>query len=141
MLRFSSKYRNHKMSLIQVCRNLFLKIVVSSHLQNCSSFCTHDRKTFYPPCPLPVLRIRDVYPGSEFLPYRIQGQKDSGSRIRIRIKEFRYFNPKIVSEVAKILSGLFIPDPDPDFYLSQTPDPGVKKAPDFGFGSATSPTA
>jgi hypothetical protein len=30
----------------------------------------------------PVLRIRDVYPG-----YRIQGQKDSGSRIHI--KEFK----------------------------------------------------
>jgi hypothetical protein len=27
---------------------------------------------------------------------------------RIRIKEFKYFNPKIVSK-------LFIPDPDPDF--------------------------
>jgi hypothetical protein len=27
----------------------------------------------------------------EFSPSRIQGQKDSGSRIRIRIKEFKYF--------------------------------------------------
>ncbi len=37
--------------------------------------------------------IRDVYPGSElFHPgSRIQGQKDSGSRIRIRMKEFKYF--------------------------------------------------
>ncbi len=35
----------------------------------------------------PMLRIRDVYPGS-----RIQGQKDFGSRIRIRInKKFKYF--------------------------------------------------
>ncbi len=33
-------------------------------------------------------------PGFEFFPSRIQGQKDS--RIRIRIKEFKYFNPKIV---------------------------------------------
>jgi hypothetical protein len=46
-----------------------------------------------------VLRIRDVYPGSEFFypGSRIQGQKDSGSRIRIRTKEFKYgtyFNPK-----------------------------------------------
>jgi hypothetical protein len=31
-----------------------------------------------------VLRIRNVYPGS-----RIQGQKDSGSRIRVN--EFKYF--------------------------------------------------
>ncbi len=35
--------------------------------------------------------------------------------------------------------GLFIPDPDPDpdFYPSRIPDPGVKKAPDPGSGSAT----
>jgi hypothetical protein len=26
--------------------------------------------------------------------YRIQGQKNSGSRIQIRIKEFKYYNPK-----------------------------------------------
>jgi hypothetical protein len=38
-----------------------------------------------------VLRIRTVYPGSEFFPSRIQGQKDSGSRFRIRNKEFKYF--------------------------------------------------
>jgi hypothetical protein len=28
---------------------------------------------------LAVLRIRDFYPGSEFFPIRIQGQKNSGS--------------------------------------------------------------
>jgi hypothetical protein len=42
-----------------------------------------------------VLRIRDVYPGSDFFHFhpgsRIQRQKDSGSRIQIRIKEFNYF--------------------------------------------------
>ncbi len=32
---------------------------------------------------------------------------------------------------------LFIPDPDPDFYSSRIQDPGVKKAPDPGSGSAT----
>jgi hypothetical protein len=31
-----------------------------------------------------VLRIRDVYPGFELFLSRIQGQKDSGSRIRIK---------------------------------------------------------
>jgi hypothetical protein len=36
-----------------------------------------------------VLRVRDVYPGSELYLSQIQGQKDS----RIRIQEFRYFNP------------------------------------------------
>jgi hypothetical protein len=56
-----------------------------------------------------VLRIRDVYPGSEFF------HPDPGSRIRI--KEFKYF-------------GLFNPDPDPDFLLFPDPDTGVKKAPD-----------
>jgi hypothetical protein len=41
----------------------------------------------------PVLQIRDVYPGSRIriFPSRNQGNKDSGSRIRIRIKEFKYF--------------------------------------------------
>ncbi len=45
------------------------------------------------PC---MLRIRDVYPGSQvqILSSRIQGQKDSGSRIRIRIKNLSIFNPK-----------------------------------------------
>jgi hypothetical protein len=42
---------------------------------------------------LTVFRIWDVYTGSRILifPSRIQGQKDSESRIRIRIKEFYYF--------------------------------------------------
>jgi hypothetical protein len=58
-----------------------------------------------------------VYPGSEFFP----------SRIRIRIKEFKYFNPKIVSKVSEVHmfrdvhpgSGfqiwalIFLPIPDP----------------------------
>jgi hypothetical protein len=65
---------------------------------------------------------------------RIQGQKDSGSRIRILIKEFKYFNPKnfygtMHSEM------MFIPDPDLDFL--PIPDPGVKKAPDPRSGTAT----
>jgi hypothetical protein len=77
----------------------------------------------------PVLRIREVYPGSRpnfFHP---------GSRIRI--KKFRYIGPKIVSKLAEIWSGfgLFIPDPDPNFL--PIPDPEVKKAPDPGSGSAT----
>jgi hypothetical protein len=47
-----------------------------------------------------VLRIRDVYPG-----FRIQGQKDSGALIRNKTQ-------KIVSKPSKILSWIFIPDPD-----------------------------
>jgi hypothetical protein len=38
-----------------------------------------------------VLRIRDVYSASriQIFPSWIQGQKDSGSWVRIRLKEFR----------------------------------------------------
>ncbi len=45
---------------------------------------------------LAVLQIRDVNPGSEFFhpESRIQGQKDSGSQIRIRIKVCKYFQPQ-----------------------------------------------
>jgi hypothetical protein len=49
-----------------------------------------------------VLRIRDVYlvyPGS-----------------RIRIKGLSILTQKIVSKLSEILSRLFIPDPDPDFF-------------------------
>ncbi len=49
---------------------------------------------------------------------------------RIPIKEFKYFNAKNVSNLSEIWSGLFIPDPDPDFL--PIPDPGVKKEPDPG---------
>ncbi len=44
---------------------------------------------------------------------RLQGQKDS--RIRIRLKNVKYLTPKIVSELSEIWSGMFIPDPDLDF--------------------------
>jgi hypothetical protein len=76
-----------------------------------------------------VLRFRDVYLGSDFFHpgSRIQGQKDLGSRIRI--KELKFSNPKIVSKLSKIWSGMFIPDPDLDFL--PIPDPGSS-----GFGSA-----
>ncbi len=57
---------------------------------------------------LSVLQIRDVYPGSRIrffhLGSRIQGQKDSGSRILIRIKEL--YNPK------KLFLSFRIPDPN-----------------------------
>jgi hypothetical protein len=34
-----------------------------------------------------------------------------------------FFNPKIVSKLSEILSEIFFPDPDLDFYPSQIPDP------------------
>jgi hypothetical protein len=62
-----------------------------------------------------VLRIRDVYPGSVFFPSRIPDPNCLHPGSRIRIKEFKYFNPKknkkMGSKLWKILSGLFIPDP------------------------------
>jgi len=39
-------------------------------------------------------------------------------------------NLSMVSKLSEISSGLFIPDPDPDFL--PIPDPGVKNAPDPG---------
>ncbi len=59
-----------------------------------------------------VLRIRDVYPRIRLFPSLIPGQKDSGSRIRI--KEFTY-SRTIVSKLSKIWYGMLIPDPDLDF--------------------------
>jgi hypothetical protein len=50
----------------------------------------------------------------------IQGQKDAGSVIRIRVEEFcSRKNARFIPD----------PDPDPDFFI---PDPWVKKAPDSG---------
>jgi hypothetical protein len=76
-------------------------------------------------------------PGSEFFHpgSRIQGQKYSGSRIRIRIKEFKYFKTKILFlSSRKYYPGCstWIPDPDLDFCPYLIPDPGVKRAPDPG---------
>jgi hypothetical protein len=64
-----------------------------------------------------VLRIRDVYPGSEFFPSRI------------RIKEFKYFNPKKLFLSSRKYDPEFLP----------FPDPGAKKAPDPRSGSAKLP--
>jgi hypothetical protein len=67
-----------------------------------------------------------LHPGSEFC--------HPGSRIRI--KEFKYFNPKIVSKLKKYdHSGSRIRILT--FYPSRILDPGVKKAPDPGPGSVT----
>ncbi len=40
-----------------------------------------------------VLRIRDVYSGSQIqiFPYRVQGKKESRDTHPLRIKEFKYF--------------------------------------------------
>jgi hypothetical protein len=77
-------------------------------------------------------------PGSEFFPSRIPDLGFFYPGSRIRIKEFKYFNPKNCflssrkydpgcSSRIRILT----------FYPSRIPDPGVKKAPDPGSGFAT----
>ncbi len=77
----------------------------------------------------PVLRILDVYPGSELSPSRI------------RIKEFKYFNPqktkKWVLSSRKYDPGCSsrIPDPDADFL--PIPGPGSRGQKGTGSGSAT----
>ncbi len=44
-------------------------------------------------------------------------------------QRIKYFNEKkMVSKLLEILSGLLILDPDPDFFPSRIPGPGVKKA-------------
>ncbi len=77
---------------------------------------------------LAVLRIRDVYPGSEFFPSRIPGPKNiSESRIRIRIRievswpkklflSSRIHDPKYSFRIRNMI-----------FYPSRMPDPGSKK--------------
>jgi hypothetical protein len=72
-----------------------------------------------------VLRIWDVYPGSDLFPSRIH------------IKEFKYFNPKkwFLSSTVGNMIGVVHPGYQIrilTFYPSRIPDPGVKKAQDPG---------
>ncbi len=77
---------------------------------------------------LPVLRIRDVYPGSDFCPSWIPDPNCLHPGSRIRIKEFKYFNPKktkkwfLTSKKYDPGCSSRIPDPDADFL--PIPDPG-----------------
>jgi hypothetical protein len=50
-------------------------------------------------------------------------------------KNLSIFNPKIVSKLSEICTGMFIPDSDLDFLL--IPDPGIKKGKAPLPGSAT----
>jgi hypothetical protein len=95
---------------------------------------------------LPVLRIRDVYPGSDFFPSRIPdpiclhlGSASKNLSILTQKKPKKWFlssrkyDPGCSSRIPGCSSR--IPDPNADFL--PIPDPGVKKAPDPGSGSAT----
>jgi hypothetical protein len=114
---------------------ILICLVLHSHLfgtHTVSSY-RYDISNSYP-----VLRTRDVYPGSDFFPSRIPDSNCLHPGSRIRIKEFKYFNPKKwFLSPRKYDPGCSsrIQDPDADFL--PIPDPGVKKAPDPGSGSAT----
>jgi hypothetical protein len=63
-----------------------------------------------------VLRILDVYPGSDFFPSRIPDPNCFHPGSRIRIKEVKYFNPKkwfLSSRKYDPGCSSLIPDPDP----------------------------
>ncbi len=96
-------------------------------------------------CLVTVLRIRDVYPRYNFFHpgSPIQGCQNTGSRVRIRIKEMRYFQvstPKTYTKFSNYDAGCSsrISDPGFGFFSNpasriRIPFPGVKKAPDPGF--------
>jgi hypothetical protein len=48
-------------------------------------------------------------------------------------KNISIFTQKVVSMLSEIWTGMCISNPDFNFFPSQIPDPGVKKAPDPGF--------
>ncbi len=85
--------------------------------------------------PMPICSVTD--PGClsrarvRIFPSRIKGQKYSGSRIQIRIKELKYFQPKILFPSSRKYDlGCSSRTPDPDLDYLQIPDPGAKKPPD-----------
>jgi hypothetical protein len=77
---------------------------------------------------------------SDYIRMAISCVADPGCLSRIRIfsipdpgfpsKNLSILTQKMVSVLSELWSGMFIPDPDPYFYPSRIPDPGVKKAPD-----------
>jgi hypothetical protein len=75
--------------------------------------------------PYQAMRIRDVYPGSEYFPFRI---RIFPSRSRISIKEFEYFKPVLRIRIHRIhmFWGLQDPDPDPLVrVMDPDPDPSI----------------
>jgi hypothetical protein len=84
-----------------------------------------------------VLRIRDVYSGSEFFHpgSRVKKISDPGSE-----SASKNFRPKTVSKLSEKLSGLFVPDPD---FFPRILDLGIKKHripdPNTGCGSGSDP--
>ncbi len=73
-----------------------------------------------------AIQIFSIPAGSQ-----IQGQKDSGSRIRI--KELKYFKPKKLFQALGNMIRDVQPGSGSRLFLP-IPDPGVRKAPDPGSG-------
>ncbi len=98
---------------------------------------------------IPVLRIRDVYPGYESFTSRIPdpGPKifpDPWSGFASASKNLSILTPKIVSTLSEIWSRVFFPDPDPVsrswfFTHSGSRTHGSKRhrSPDPRYGSVT----
>ena len=78
-------------------------------------------------------------PGSDFFPSRIPDSNCLHPGSRIRIKEFKYFltSKKWFLSSRKYDLGCSSRIRMLTFYPSRIPDPGVKKAPDPGSGTAT----
>jgi hypothetical protein len=100
--------------------------------------------------PGPVLRIRDVYPGSRIRLFSIPDPESELSPSRIpdpgsSSKNLSILTPKkakkwfLSSKKYDPGCSSRIPDPDADFLLSRIPDPGVKRYPIPDPGSATLP--
>ncbi len=70
--------------------------------------------------------------GSDYFLSRIPDPNFFHPRSRIRIKEFKYFNPKQSSRKYDLGCSSGISDPDPYFLPIPDPRSGVKKAPDNG---------
>jgi hypothetical protein len=81
------------------------------------------------------------YPGPNFFHPGSRVTKIPDPKSGSASKNLSILSQKIVSQLSKILSGMFISDPnlDLDFYPSRIPNAGIKlkKAPDHG--SATLP--
>jgi hypothetical protein len=93
-----------------------------------------------------VLRIRDVYPGSRILIFTHPGSRIPDPKTATKERGEKKFGPifkELLNLLPKKLSlssqkyGLGIRDPGSRKNLFRIPDPGVKKAPDPGSGSAT----
>jgi hypothetical protein len=81
---------------------------------------------------LSYISVVDIIPDPNFFPSRIRIFFHPGSSS----KNLSILTQIIVSKLLEICSGLFIADPDPDFYLSRIH--GSKRhPPDPGSGSAT----